>query len=97
MKTSGQAKFEELLAEGRGLTPGERQAILRSMVRSPHFAVLVALVREDWEDYARSLSSQKMAEHRGCLEHCAGSMHAMEVLEGKLRAALEAPKATTQG
>jgi len=96
MKTRGQAKFEELLAEGRDLTPQERLAALRGLGRSPHFAVLVAMVREDWEDYARSLSSQKMADHRGCLEHCAGSMHALEGLEGKLRSALEPPKQTTE-
>jgi len=92
MKTSGQAKFEELLAEGREFTPGQRLAALRDLGRSDHFAALAAMVREDWEDYARSLSSQKMAEHRGCLEHCAGSMHALEVLESKLRAALEPPR-----
>jgi hypothetical protein len=97
MKTSGQGLFEELLAKGRELAPDERLSCLRSLARLPHFPVLLAIVREDWEDYARSFSSQKMAEHRGCLEHCAGSLHAMEVLEGKLRAALEAPKATTQG
>lgn len=94
MKTSGQVKFEELLAEGRTATALERLACLRSLARNhkEHFAVLLAMVREDWEDYARSLSAQKMAEHRGCLEHCAGSMFALEMFEGKLRAALEAPK-----
>jgi len=80
--------YEELLALGRAMGPDEKRASLEALARDPRFPALVALVREAWESYADSGSTQRLATHDGCLQHCAGSMWALRELEGRLRSLL---------
>jgi hypothetical protein len=82
--------FDELLEAGRALKPAERKACLEGLANDPRFAAVAVLVRESWEGFARAAGDQKLAPHHGCLAHCAGSMHALLDLEGKLRAAIAA-------
>lgn len=90
--TAEAQRYEELLARGRELTEEQRGLELAALARSPHYPALLASVRRDWESYARNISAQKLATYDGALQHCAGSLQALEVLEGKLRAALRDPK-----
>jgi ABC-type transport system involved in cytochrome c biogenesis permease component len=79
------SKFNELLATGRELSKEERDVALKRLMMSPQAPALLVMVRELWEEYARAISSQSMAPMHGCLEHCAGSLHAMDYLEAQLR------------
>lgn len=80
-------RFDKLLADGRAMTPAMRTHALSVLARYEQFGALIAEVRRCWEDYARAISSQQLASHHGCLEHCAGSLHALETIEGMLRTA----------
>lgn len=81
------SRFDELLEAGRALSKEERKIALLRIFQMPQSAALVVAVREQWEGYARSISKQEMAPHKGCLEHCAGSLHGVETIENLLRAA----------
>lgn len=80
------SRFEQMLAEGRALAGEEQAERLRELAQSRQFPALLALVRSHWEGFGRAASSQKLAAHHGCLEHCAGSMHALQLFEDQLRA-----------
>jgi hypothetical protein len=77
-------RYEELLAEGRRLTPAQRMEELKRLAQHPSYPALLALVREQWEEWGLAVSSQKLANFKGSLEHTAGSMHAMKLLEAHL-------------
>jgi hypothetical protein len=77
-------RYEELLAEGRRLSPAERAEGLKRLAQHRDYPALLALVREQWEEWGAAFSSQKLANFNGSLEHTAGSMHAMKLLEGHL-------------
>ncbi len=85
-------RFDELLAQGRALAGEEQAEHLRELAMHRGFPALLALVRGQWEGFARAASSQKLAAHKGCLEHCAGSMHGLEMLEAQLRALVKERK-----
>lgn len=81
-------RFDELLAAGRALNKEQREAALQLLLLSPQAPALIVAVREQWEGYAQSISKQTLAPHHGCLEHCAGSLHAVDGVEGLLRSTL---------
>jgi len=82
--------FDTLLATGRAMTREQRDYALKMLFLSPHAPALLVLVKEEWESYAQAISRQPLATHHGCLEHCAGSLHALENMEGRFRSVLTA-------
>lgn len=92
MISPDEARFRELLAQGRELTAEERREHFRRLAKSPYMAALLVEVREAWEQCAQDISEQKLVDHHNRMEHCAGSMHALKIFEGKLKTALRLPK-----
>lgn len=68
----------------------QREHGLQMLLLSPHAPALLVTLREQFEGYAQAISKQALAPHHGCLEHCAGSLYAVDGLEGMLRGVITA-------
>lgn len=91
-------RFETLQQRAWVMTREETAKELRALARDERFAAVIGAVEELKGSYVASISSQKMAPHHDCLEHCAGSIHALDALLAQLdlacapaRKAKEAP------
>lgn len=72
--------------------PAERDALLRQLARDDdRYRAVLALLLDDKQGYVQAIATQELAEHHGCLEHCAGSLYAIDLLLGNLEAALQPP------
>lgn len=75
-------------AEGRTPEQVEERAMgeLRSLMQDHRFSSVVWLLETHREEYIRAFSKQDLAAHRGCLEHCGGSVYAVDLLRNILKA-----------
>lgn len=74
----------EMLAAGRALTPEQVQNDLRGLMADPRFAAVMAWLDANREGYVRAVGKQALAGTQGALAHCAGSIHAVNVLVAQL-------------
>lgn len=58
---------------------------LRRLARSDAFEAILAVILQHEAAYATSAARQDLAAHAGSLQHCAGSLYAMQNLLGSLR------------
>lgn len=85
-------RYDKLLAVGREMEEQQRQAVLRELLQDPRCAALVVMVRGLWEEFALNVGRQDLAAHQGNIQHCAGSLHGLRVVEDILRHACGAKK-----
>jgi hypothetical protein len=66
---------------------------LQRLSESPDYWALVALLMETRGDYARAAAQQSLAAHQGSLQHCAGSLYAVDgILDLHLQACVPASR-----
>lgn len=84
--------YPDLLARGRLLSEEDRTAALRKLLARDEAPALLAWL-EDYhlKGFVIALGSQQMAAHHGCLEHCAGSIHAVQKIQEELAQLLVSP------
>ena len=87
-------KYEELLEVGRGMSEKAIVDAVRGLAMDPRFAGIVGLIDSHLNSYVNAIASQNLAGHHGCLEHAAGSICALQTLQGVLREHTE-PKRKT--
>ena len=78
-------RYDQLLAEGRAMTQAQLDEALKRLAMHPHFAALIAVVRKEWEGFAREASQREVVAVKGRVEHCNGSAYGVECVEGILR------------
>lgn len=83
-------RFEELRVASRDLQPLEIREMMLQLSRDPRFAAVFAWLEAYREEWAKTVSSQKLAADHGKLAHTAGCLHALLVLEGSLHGILQA-------
>ena len=82
----------DLLTRGRLMSDEDRTAALRKLLSHEAAAALFAwLEDEQLKGFVSALGSQAMATHHGCLEHCAGSIHAVQQIQAELAQLLVPP------
>jgi hypothetical protein len=82
----------DLLTKGRALSDEDRMMALRKLLLRDEAPALFAWL-EDYhlKSFVTALGSQQMAAHHGCLEHCAGSIHAVQKIQEELAQLLVPP------
>ncbi len=82
----------DLLAKGRLLSDEDRTAALRKLLMRDEAPALLAWLEDYWlKEFISALGQQAMASNRGCLEHCAGSIHAVQKIQEELAQLLVPP------
>jgi hypothetical protein len=76
---------------GRTLTPAQVNAQLIELARDPRFAAVVAWLDRNHVSWSGTVSKQPLAGQHGQLAHAAGSLHALQVLQGQLMGLLAKP------
>lgn len=72
--------------------PELRAPLLRQLTRDEdRFRAVLALLLDERQAYLEAVSTQNLAAHHGCLEHCAGSLYAVDRLLTRLMAGFEPP------
>jgi hypothetical protein len=88
---------QRLVMEASAQSAEVRKVDLMRLGRDPAFGTLLLMLSELKEQYLAAIAQQNLAAHHGCLEHCAGSIHAMTTLEERLGALVgKAPKRPQQ-
>jgi hypothetical protein len=82
-------KYQELVKRGREMSAKEIEDSLRGLMADPRMAAVAALIAKLKDEFADAGSGQPMAEFHGVLAHCAGSRHALLVLEGQMKSIAE--------
>lgn len=88
--------YDELVYEARRLGQAEIVNSLRTLARDKRFVGVVAWIEGNKEAFAQASSAQALAGDAGKLAHAAGSHHALRVLEGQLRTAVEPARKPVQ-
>lgn len=84
--------YTDLLTRGRALSEDERTIGLRKLLGREEAPALLAWLEDYFKaGFVDSLGDQKLAGHHGCLEHCAGSIHAVKKLQDELSQLLVPP------
>ena len=84
--------YSDLLTKGRKLSEQERTNRMTRLLMSDEAPALAAWL-EDYikAEYVRALADQRMAGHHGGLEHCAGSIHAVQKIQDDLAQLMVVP------
>jgi hypothetical protein len=77
-------RFETLQQRAWVMTRAETAQELRALARDERFASVIGAVEELKSAYVTAIAAQKLAPHHGCLEHCGGSIHALDALLAQL-------------
>lgn len=84
--------YPDLLTKGRLLSDEDRAVALRKLLAHESAAALVAWLEDYFKQgFVAALGSQQVAAHHGCLEHCAGSIHAVQKIQEELSQLLIPP------
>ena len=84
--------YADLLTRGRALSEEERGVALRKLLAREEAPALLAWLEDYFKaGFVKALADQKMAAMHGCLEHCAGSIHAVQTLQDELSQLLVPP------
>ena len=78
-------KYSELIRAGREMTAEGKATNLRSLATDPRFPAVVALIEDARVEFTKAFADQKIAAYHGPLAHTAGSLYALDYLEGLLR------------
>jgi hypothetical protein len=84
--------FEKLKAAGVAMSEKEIEDTFRSLVNDQRFAAVVAVILNHREQYVNGGTIQQLANSHGSLAHNAGSVHALNVLLGKIQQVSNPPK-----
>ncbi len=82
-------RYDELLEAAKAYRPGQVEAQMRVLARDDRFAAVVAWIAGNLDGFAAAASAQRLADSHGQLAHAAGSHHALRVLDGQLRNAIQ--------
>lgn len=85
-------RYDELKEIAAGYRPGQCEQQIRVLARDERFAAVVGWIAANLEAFGSAASAQKLADSHGRLAHAAGSHHALRVLDGQLRTAIEPPR-----
>lgn len=81
--------YPEHLARARTLTPKAALEELRQLGNDLRFAAVVHLLEQHSIAWAKAVADQKLAANHGNLAHAAGSLLALQRIEGDLTSRLQ--------
>lgn len=81
----------ELLRQAEDLSDEGMREQLRSIMTDPRFPAVLRLLLGHEEAWAQNVSRQALCVEHGAIAHCAGSLHALQVLVEDLREKATAP------
>lgn len=84
--------YKKLKQMAAGMSDAELKDSLVSLVNDTRFPALVRLLDDHREQYISAGSQQALAGHHGALAHNAGSVYALDTLNGVLKQLCEPPK-----
>lgn len=84
--------FDEMLDRARRYRPEQIAGDLRALSKDRRFPAVVAWIHNNLEGFAAASCQQSLAGDPGKITHAAGSHHALRVLEGQLRTAVNEPR-----
>lgn len=81
--------YDEMVQKARRLSGQEIENLMRMLSRDERFGAVAAWIEANLEAFASASCQQGLAGDAGKLAHAAGSHHALRVLQGQLRKAVE--------
>lgn len=85
-------RYDELLETAKTYRPGQAEAQIRVLARDDRFAAVIGWIEANLEAASQAACAQNIADSHGKLAHAAGSAHALRIVAGQLRTAVEPPK-----
>ena len=62
-----------------------RDTMIRRLAEHEAFPSLMALLLQHETEFSAAAARQELADHKGCLEHCSGSLYAVQLLRAQLK------------